>query len=136
MGAALLVVGVGEGIATAIWGTLLQRRVPDALRGRVSSLDFFVSLALLPVSMALAGPAADAFGLTAVFVAAALFPVGAAALAYRLGRLDRDELAHPLDEALRPSVRRQRLFSKGSRSRCRLRRPLSKTDRRRSSIEP
>ena len=96
MGAALLVVGIGEGIATAIWGTLLQRRVPDALRGRVSSLDFFVSLALLPVSMALAGPAADAFGLTAVFVAAALFPVAAAALAYRLGRLDRDELAHPL----------------------------------------
>jgi hypothetical protein len=40
-----------------IWGTLLQRRVPPHLLGRVSSLDFFVSLALMPVSMALAGPA-------------------------------------------------------------------------------
>ena len=96
MAAALVVVGVGEGIASAIWGTLLQRRVPDALRGRVSSLDWFVSLALLPVSMALAGPAADAFGITAVFLAAGLVPVIAAAVAYRAGRLGRDELAHPL----------------------------------------
>jgi MFS family permease len=88
-------IGVAES-ATVIWGTLLQRRVPDALRGRVSSLDFFVSLALMPVSMALAGPAGDAFGLTAVFVVAAVVPVFAAAVAYRLGRLDRDELAHPL----------------------------------------
>jgi hypothetical protein len=31
--------------------------VPPHLLGRVSSLDFFVSLALMPVSMALAGPA-------------------------------------------------------------------------------
>jgi len=37
-----------------IWGTLLQRRVPAAMLGRVSSLDFFVSLALMPVSMAIA----------------------------------------------------------------------------------
>jgi MFS family permease len=39
-----------------VWGTLLQRRVPAELVGRVSSLDFFVSLSLMPVSMALAGP--------------------------------------------------------------------------------
>ena len=38
-----------------IWGTLLQRRVPPALLGRVASLDFFVSVSLMPVSMALAG---------------------------------------------------------------------------------
>ncbi|HEY6690449.1 MAG TPA: luciferase family protein [Rubrobacter sp.] len=52
--------------AMVIWGTLLQRRVPEGLRGRVSSLDFFVSLVLMPVSMAIAGPAGAAFGLTAV----------------------------------------------------------------------
>jgi hypothetical protein len=63
----------------------------------VSGLDFFVSLALTPLSMALAGPAGEAFGLTAVFVAAATVPIAAAAFAYRAGRLDRDELAHPLD---------------------------------------
>ncbi|HEX2128422.1 MAG TPA: MFS transporter, partial [Solirubrobacterales bacterium] len=66
MCAAAFVVGISEAIGMVIWGTLLQRRVPDGLRGRVSGLDFFVSLALTPLSMALAGPAAEAFGLTAV----------------------------------------------------------------------
>jgi hypothetical protein len=96
MCAAVLIVGASESAATVIWGTLLQRRVPDGLRGRVSSLDFFVSLSLMPASMALAGPAGDAFGLTAVFVAAALVPALAAPIAFRAGRLGRDELAHPL----------------------------------------
>ena len=53
---ALFVVGVADGAGMVIWGTLLQRRVPPAMLGRVSSLDFFVSLALMPISMALAGP--------------------------------------------------------------------------------
>jgi predicted MFS family arabinose efflux permease len=93
---AAIVVGVTEGIGMVIWGTLLQRRVPDGLRGRVSSLDFFLSLALLPASMALAGPAAEAFGITAVFVVAALASAVAAPIMFRLGRLRQDELAHPL----------------------------------------
>jgi hypothetical protein len=80
-----------------IWGTLLQRRVPEGLRGRVSSLDFFVSLALMPVSMAIAGPAGAAFGITAVFVIAGIVPVFLALAALMVPRLDRDELAHPLD---------------------------------------
>lgn len=94
---ALFVVGASFSAATVIWGTLLQRRVPDGLRGRVSSLDFFVSLALTPVSMALAGPAATAFGVTTVFLVAGIVPGCLAALAIFLPRLDRDELAHPLD---------------------------------------
>ena len=49
--------------AQVIWGTLLQRRVPPHLLGRVSSLDFFVSLALMPVSMALAGPVGEWIGI-------------------------------------------------------------------------
>jgi formate hydrogenlyase subunit 4 len=80
-----------------IWGTLLQRRVPEGLRGRVSSLDFFVSLALMPVSMAIAGPAGAAFGITAVFVVAGIVPVFLALAAIVVPRLDRDELAHLLD---------------------------------------
>ena len=86
--------GVTEAIGMVIWGTLLQTRVPDALRGRVSSLDFFVSLSLLPVSMALAGPAGEAFGLTAVFLVAGIAPVIAAIVAYRVGGLREDEMAH------------------------------------------
>jgi H+ antiporter protein len=93
---AAIVVGITEGIGMVIWGTLLQRRVPGALRGRVSSLDFFLSLALLPASMALAGPAAEAFGITAVFVAAGIVSAAAAPVMLRLGRLRQDEIAHPL----------------------------------------
>ncbi|GAA4776480.1 MFS transporter [Actinomycetospora chlora] len=80
-----------------IWGTLLQRRVPPALLGRVTSLDFFVSLAFMPVSMALAGPVSEVVGLTPVFLAAGLVPVVFGAAALLLGRLGPDELAHPLD---------------------------------------
>src|SRR5918995_428805 len=72
--AALFIVGATYSAAMVIWGTLLQRRVPDGLRGRVSSLDFFVSLALMPVSMAIAGPAGAAFGLAAVFLVAGIVP--------------------------------------------------------------
>jgi MFS family permease len=97
MFAALFVVGATYSAAMVIWGTLLQRRVPDGLRGRVSSLDFFVSLALMPVSMAIAGPAGAAFGLPAVFLVAGFVPVLLAAAAILVPRLDRDELAHPLD---------------------------------------
>ncbi len=96
MCAAALILGISEAVGMVVWGTLLQRRVPDELRGRVSGLDFFVSLALTPLSMALAGPAGEAFGLSAVFVAAAVIPIGVAAFAYRAGRLHSDELAHPL----------------------------------------
>jgi MFS family permease len=95
--AALFVVGATFSAATVIWGTLLQRRVPEALRGRVSSLDFFVSLGLMPVSMAVAGPAGAVFGVTAVFLVAGILPTFFAAAAILIPRLDRDELAHPLD---------------------------------------
>lgn len=95
--AALFAVGAAMSGATVIWGTLLQRRVPDGLRGRVSSLDFFVSLALTPVSMAIAGPAGAAFGITAVFLVAGVVPVFLAAAAILIPRLDRDEIANPLD---------------------------------------
>jgi MFS family permease len=83
--------------ATVIWGTLLQRRVPPAMLGRVSSLDFFVSLAFLPVSMALAGPVSGAIGVPATFLVAGLVPTALAVGALTLARLGADEIAHPLD---------------------------------------
>jgi hypothetical protein len=56
MAAATFVVGVTDGAGSVIWGTLLQRRVPREMLGRVSSLDFFVSLAFMPMPFAIAGP--------------------------------------------------------------------------------
>jgi len=80
-----------------IWGTLLQRRVPAALLGRVSSLDFFVSLSFMPLSMALAGTVSEVIGLTATFLVAGLAPPVLAVLAILVARLPADEVAHPLD---------------------------------------
>jgi MFS family permease len=79
-----------------IWGTLLQRRVPPEMLGRVSSLDFFVSLLLMPVSMAVAGPVAEAIGLRNTFLVAGLTPMVIAAVAIVWARLAEDELTHPL----------------------------------------
>ncbi|MGY1590647.1 MFS transporter [Geodermatophilus sp. SYSU D00708] len=95
--AAGLVTGATAQAGMVIWGTLLQRRVPPALLGRVSSLDFFVSTAFLPLSMALAGPVSEVIGLTATFLVAGLVPPVLAAVVLLVGRLPADELAHPLD---------------------------------------
>ncbi|UUZ61031.1 MFS transporter [Nocardioides sp. B-3] len=79
-----------------IWGTLLQRRVPPELLGRVASLDFFVSISLMPISMALAGPVADAIGLRNTFYIAGIVPVVVVVVATVWAKLPADELAHPL----------------------------------------
>jgi MFS family permease len=51
-----------EAAGTIVWSTVKQRHVPAALLGRVSSLDWLISISLLPVSFALTGPAAAAVG--------------------------------------------------------------------------
>ncbi len=81
MAASTFVIGVTDGAASVIWGTLLQRRVPTEMLGRVSSLDFFVSLALLPVSFAIAGPLSKVVSMETIFLAAGLVPVLLAAVA-------------------------------------------------------
>ncbi len=88
-----------------IWGTLLQRRVPKELLGRVASLDFFVSLVLMPVSMAVAGPIGEAVGLLPVFLVAGLVPIVFAAIAIVVARMPRDEIEHPLtDRDIEPAT--------------------------------
>lgn len=94
---ALFLVGFAFEAGAVIWGTLLQRRVPPAMLGRVSSLDFFMSLALMPVSMALAGPVGEAIGLAPAFLIAGLMPPVLAVTAIMAFRMPRDELEHPLD---------------------------------------
>ena len=53
------------GLATAgllTWSMLMYTLVPSEMLGRVSSLDWFISIGLTPLSFALTGPLADAFG--------------------------------------------------------------------------
>ncbi|MDG4786613.1 MFS transporter [Micromonospora sp. WMMD1102] len=94
---AVFVVGICFSAPMVIWGTLLQRRVPPHMLGRVSSLDFFVSLVFMPLSMAIAGPVSAGIGLGPTFALAGLLPAALAVLAIVLARMPQDELAHPLD---------------------------------------
>lgn len=94
--ASCFVIGAFFSAPMVIWGTLLQRRVPPHLLGRVASLDFFVSISLMPVSMAIAGPVAELIGLEATFAIAAIVPGIAAIVAVVWAKLPADELAHPL----------------------------------------
>lgn len=104
LAAALFVFGATGSVGMVIWGTLLQRRVPPHLLGRVSSLDFFVSLALMPVSMALAGPAAEVLPIWLIFLVAGCVCPIVAVVASIVAKMPQDELAHPLDKA--PEVAR------------------------------
>lgn len=97
--AALFVVGAATGAGVVIWGTLLQRLVPLDMIGRVASLDFFVSIAFMPVSIAIAGPLSLIVPIPVIFVLAGVLPPVVALLALWAGRMRRSEEAHPLVEA-------------------------------------
>ena len=51
-----------ETAGTIVWITVKQRHVPSSMLGRVSSLDWLISIGLLPLSFALTGPVSDAIG--------------------------------------------------------------------------
>jgi MFS family permease len=57
-----LVVNGAEAVGAVAWGALKQRRVENAMLGRVSSVDWCISTALLPLSYALTAPVAQALG--------------------------------------------------------------------------
>jgi MFS family permease len=61
-----------ETAGTIAWATAKQRRVPSALLGRVSSLDWLISIGLLPLSYALTGPVSAAIGLRTTLIGAGL----------------------------------------------------------------
>ncbi|MDT7730287.1 MAG: transporter, family, tetracycline resistance protein, partial [Mycobacterium sp.] len=96
MAAATFVIGFTDGAGMVIWGTLLQRRVPTQMLGRVSSLDFLVSLAFMPMSFAIVGPLSKVVSMQTIFLVAGIAPVLLAAVAMYAARMRRDELANPL----------------------------------------
>jgi MFS family permease len=59
-----------ETAGTIVWSTAKQRHVPPSLLGRVSSLDWLISIGLLPVSFALTGPVSGAIGAQATLIGA------------------------------------------------------------------
>ena len=55
-----------------LWTTVLQRSVPGRMIGRVSSLDWVLSLGLTPLSYALTGPIANLLGARATLLRAGI----------------------------------------------------------------
>jgi predicted outer membrane lipoprotein len=64
-------------VLVVIWFTAMQRLVPAELLGRVSSLDWMITIMGAPVSFLVVGPLAAAFGADAVLIVAGV--LGAAA---------------------------------------------------------
>ena len=95
--ATLFAVGAATGAGVVIWGTLLQRLVPPEMIGRVASLDFFVSIAFMPVSIAIAGPLSLIVPIPAIFIVAGVAPTLLAIVALLAGRMRDVETRHPLD---------------------------------------
>jgi MFS family permease len=90
-----IVYGACETGGMVVWGTLMSTRVPQELRGRVHSLDWFVSIGLTPISFALTGPLSKAVGIDATLVVAGVLPAVACVVLFVVGRLHADEERYP-----------------------------------------
>lgn len=73
--ASFILMGAGA-LGIIVWYTLMQTLVPSQLLGRVTSLDWLVSTALIPVSFALSAPIGNALGEEETLLGAGL--IGAA----------------------------------------------------------
>jgi hypothetical protein len=69
------------------------------VRGRVHALDWFVSIALAPVSFAHTGPVANAIGVDTTLIVAGVVPTVATMALFFVARLRADEEANPLADA-------------------------------------
>jgi MFS family permease len=82
----LVIAGVGNGSALVCNAVLIQRGVPDQLRGRAFTLAMSLSYGALGLGMIGAGPLTDAIGSREVWAAAAGLLAAAAPLAVALTR--------------------------------------------------
>jgi hypothetical protein len=94
-----LLASVGLTCGDIIWFTTFQLEVPDHLMSRLSSFDWFGSVALNPLGYALVGPLASVLGVAAtLYLAAALNAVVSVtvALTPAIRRLERSPRAEPV----------------------------------------
>jgi predicted MFS family arabinose efflux permease len=74
--------GAGMMLDGSVWESTLQRKIPSAALSRVAAYDWFGSMALGPLGLAIAGPLADALGIDG-----ALWLAAGAIVAVALGLL-------------------------------------------------
>ncbi|CAB4874178.1 MAG: MFS transporter [Actinobacteria bacterium] len=77
---AYLLAGLSVGPWEAFWSSAIQREVPRELQGRVFSIDHMGSVGLMPLGMALVGPAVTLFGEKELLIGASIFHVVVCAL--------------------------------------------------------
>jgi MFS family permease len=102
-----LVAGIAVSLFFTLWDLSIQEQVPPNAVARVSSYDFTVSVGLMPIGLAAAGPISDALGLhqtlramSAVGVAAALLWLMVPAVR----RVERPATAPAPEPGLEPSA--------------------------------
>jgi MFS family permease len=66
--------GASLAFGMVVWTTRMATRVPEHLRGRVNSVDWFVSIGLAPASFALTGPVSSWIGVRDTLLVAAVVP--------------------------------------------------------------
>jgi MFS family permease len=69
------IAGLSIGGWEAYWVTAVQREVPQDMQGRVFSIDMVGSGGLMPIGMALVGPAVGLFGERSFLLGAIIFHV-------------------------------------------------------------
>jgi Na+/melibiose symporter-like transporter len=74
------------------WNMLMYTLVPSEMLGRVSSLDWFVSIGLTPVSFALVGPIAEALGARTTLAGAGVLGLFTVAFLYLPGVRDPERM--------------------------------------------
>ena len=96
---AMVVSFVGEACwvgGLLVWTTLMQRVVPPELLGRVKSLDWLISIGLVPVSFAVVGPLAGWLGVKPVMLGAGVAASVLTVLFFFLpGMRDTETPGHP-----------------------------------------
>ena len=95
---AMVLAGGGVALFNVWWETALAERIPPEKLSRVSSYDWMVSIGLLPLGYALAGPLAQALGTVEVLIAGSAI----ALLALAAGLLPRE--TRMLERLERPAI--------------------------------
>jgi MFS family permease len=78
--AAAFLTGFGVEIFGVLWDTAVMQEIPQEMLSRISSYDALGSWVLMPLGFIAAGPLADAIGIRATFIAAAVLTVVATGL--------------------------------------------------------
>ena len=73
--ASYLLAGLSVGPWEAYWNSAIQREIPHELQGRVFSIDHMGSSGLMPLGMALVGPAVAIFGEKELLIGASVFHI-------------------------------------------------------------